>query len=176
MVRLLYCPPQCVLHSMHYARVSASVCVCLFLSVLISHTDAERGWWGTSSHTHTHTYLCSFGFFAVQRSGDHCNEVTAVYQSTSLLFLCSSYRSSSSSSSHDRRTFCLLTSVSIWPALQWQIFVLNSPQDTFHLNFLRWMSITLTVSDVKAKLTWTQNIRPLLFKFSDCFSDVSQHT
>lgn len=60
--------------------------VCLFLSVLISHTDAERGRWGTSSHTHTQS--CVLLVFSLCRG-----QVTIVMRS--LLFIRAHLSSSS---------------------------------------------------------------------------------
>lgn len=78
------------------------VCVCLFLSVLISHSDAERD-----------RHSSSFGLFTMLRSGYHCNEVTVIQALKlfirALLFLCFSCCSSTSSWSHEHRPFWLLT-------------------------------------------------------------------
>lgn len=74
--RLILSSPVCTAQYALNCCLSLCVCVSLFLSVLICHTDAERQMGNILSHTHTH--LCSVGLFAVQRSGDRCNEVIVI--------------------------------------------------------------------------------------------------
>ncbi len=76
---------------------------------------------------------------------------------------------------HERRTVLPAHSVCLTNAAVADI-VLNSPQDTFHVNFLCCMSITLTDSDGKKNKLWTQSIRPFCFKYSGSFSDASLNT
>ncbi len=155
--------------------LSQPVCVHLLLSVLISHTDAERQ---RGKHTHTHTHTLVLIRFV---------QMTDVMRSS--WFKCLGSLSEHISPLHLLQLLLFIIIIII--VVTWASAVLpahsvcltnaavadicpEQPQDTFRMNFL--CCITLTDSDREERQTWTQSIRPLLFKYSECFSDASLNT